>query len=60
MMKFMKFNPNETSLMDRGAEAHTPELLDSYHCSTYAWQPGMVDEDGRAMKLRISKSTVGD
>tara|TARA_B100000287_G_scaffold435625_1_gene505066 strand:- start:8389 stop:9393 length:1005 start_codon:yes stop_codon:yes gene_type:complete len=60
MSDFMKFNPNETSLMDRGAEAHTPELLDSYHCSTYAWQPGMVDEDGRAMKLRISKSTIGD
>ena len=57
-MKFMKFNPNEESLMDRGPEAHTPELLDSYYSSTYAWQPGMVDDDEKPLKLRISKSSL--
>ena len=57
-MKFMKFNPNEETLMDSGPEAHTPELLESYHSSTYAWQPGMTDDDGNPMKLRISKSSL--
>ena len=56
----MKFNPNEVSLLERGAEAHTAELLESYKSSAYNWQPGMVDEDGNAVKLRVTKSTVGD
>ena len=59
MSDFMKFNPNE-ALQDRKAEARTPELLESYKQSTYAWQPGMVDDDGKEMKLRMSKSTLGD
>ncbi len=52
-MRFMKFNPNEQSLIDRGPEAHTEELEQSYHDSTYAWSPGMDK------KLRMSKSSLG-
>lgn len=57
-MNFMKFNPNEEGLGDRGPEAHTPELEQSYRMSRYAWQPGMVDDDGNMLKLRISKSSL--
>lgn len=49
----MKFNPNDVSLVDRGAEARTDELLKSYEESSYNWMPGM---DGL---LRISKSSLG-
>lgn len=52
MSEFMKFNPNKESLGDRGAEAHTPELLESYNNSAYAWQPGMEKH------LRVSKSSL--
>lgn len=52
MSEFMKFNPNKESLGDRGAEAHTLELLESYNNSAYAWQPGMDKH------LRVSKSSL--
>lgn len=50
----MKFNPNPVSFADRKVEAHTPELLESYNNSTYAWQPGMPEH------LRVSKSSFFD
>tara|TARA_R110002020_G_scaffold168349_1_gene357061 strand:- start:7190 stop:8191 length:1002 start_codon:yes stop_codon:yes gene_type:complete len=60
MSKFVKFNPNPKSLVERGSEAPTPELEESYQRSTYAWQPGMMDDDGNSLKLRLTKSSLGN
>lgn len=54
MSEFMKFDPNPIGFADRDVKAHTPELLESYYNSVYAWQPGM------SQHLRASKSSIND
>jgi hypothetical protein len=60
MSEFVKFNPNKTTLLERGAEAPNAELQKSYDESTYAWQPGMTNDDGVPLKLRVTKSSLGN
>ena len=55
---FKKFNPNEKDFTDE-ANYLNKELEDSYDSSVYNWRPGMVDDDGKMLKLRITKSTLG-
>ena len=59
-MTFVKFNPNKTTLLERGAEAPNEELQKSYDESTYAWQPGLQMPCGTPNKLRITKSSLGN
>ena len=56
-MKFMKFNPNEKYFTDH-SDYNNEEMLESYRLSAYNWRPGMKNEDGEFMKLRMSKSSI--
>jgi len=56
-MKLMKFNPNEKYFTE-DSEYNNEEMLNSYRLSAYNWQPGMKNEDGEVMKLRMSKPTI--
>ena len=57
MMGLHKFNPNDKGFTEEATYLNE-ELEESYKLSTYAWQPGMVDDDGNTMKLRMTKSTL--
>jgi RecB family exonuclease len=54
---FKEFNPNEKNFTDEASYLNK-ELENSYDSSVYNWKPGMVDKDGKMLKLRITKSTL--
>lgn len=56
-MKFMKFNPNDKYFTEE-SDYDNEEMLNSYRLSAYNWRPGMKNENGELMKLRMSKSTI--
>lgn len=57
-MSLHKFNPNDKGFTEEATYLNE-ELEESYNMSTYAWHPGMVDDDNNMMKLRMTKSTLG-